>query len=261
MKRYLSIVTIAFLISACNKTSQTPVACFTQSKSTVSVNESIQFSNCSSNIGSVKWDFGDGSGSTENAPSHSYTVAGTFTVKLTVYSPNGANINESTASITVNGGNGNTTTNPGSFTRFYITKVEILGFPNVKVNGDQWDIGSGSEPTSPDMYAAIASAGTSLQYGAVAFYEDKGHCFYNNTNISQLKWDYSNNPILVNFPSSGGFSVDVYLFDVDYGSYWFDQELMAKIPSVDFFNSTNYGQSTVTFTQASYSVKFTLTWQ
>ena len=37
------------------------------------------------------WDFGDGVGSTLQSPTHTYTTAGTYTVKLTVSGPGGSN--------------------------------------------------------------------------------------------------------------------------------------------------------------------------
>lgn len=49
---------------------------------------------------SYAWDFGDGSVSSVKNPSHSYTTAGTYTVKLIVTSDNNC-VDESTASVTV----------------------------------------------------------------------------------------------------------------------------------------------------------------
>jgi PKD repeat protein len=39
---------------------------------------------------SWQWDFGDGSTSTEQDPSHTYTVSGMYTVSLTVTGPGGS---------------------------------------------------------------------------------------------------------------------------------------------------------------------------
>jgi len=54
------------------------------------------------------WDFGDGRTSTEQNPSHEYTVAGDYTVSLTTTNNYGSDIRTDTisAASTANGGNG-----------------------------------------------------------------------------------------------------------------------------------------------------------
>jgi len=42
----------------------------------------VSFSNQSNNATSFIWDFGDGTSSTQNSPSHTYTAYGDYTVKL-----------------------------------------------------------------------------------------------------------------------------------------------------------------------------------
>jgi PKD repeat protein len=49
------------------------------------------------------WSFGDGGVSASQSPSHTYTVAGTYTARLTVTDANGALATASTTTITVNG--------------------------------------------------------------------------------------------------------------------------------------------------------------
>ena len=44
----------------------------------------IQFTNTSSKTGSISWDFGDGSTSTDANPKHKYAKAGLYKVSLTV---------------------------------------------------------------------------------------------------------------------------------------------------------------------------------
>ncbi|MGN6803745.1 MAG: PKD domain-containing protein [Ginsengibacter sp.] len=60
------------------------------------------FTNNSINYSNLKWDFGDGTSSTEKNPSHFYSTAGTFIARLTVYSVSGC-VSEKTQQITVNG--------------------------------------------------------------------------------------------------------------------------------------------------------------
>ncbi|RYZ29216.1 MAG: PKD domain-containing protein, partial [Chitinophagaceae bacterium] len=49
----------------------------------------VNFTNISSNAGFYQWFFGDGSTSTQQSPSHTFTTYGSFTVKLLVTSANG----------------------------------------------------------------------------------------------------------------------------------------------------------------------------
>jgi hypothetical protein len=65
-------------------------------------NDSISFINLSSNYESVFWDFGDGITSTDENPTHKYTLNGSYTVILTAIT-NAACIEDTqTISITVN---------------------------------------------------------------------------------------------------------------------------------------------------------------
>jgi PKD repeat protein len=50
----------------------------------------ISFINISGNSTSYVWDFGDGSGSTEFNPTHTYNFAGSYLLKLRATGPNGA---------------------------------------------------------------------------------------------------------------------------------------------------------------------------
>jgi len=58
---------------------------FSVPETRVRLGSSIQFvDECSGDVDSWSWDFGDGSTSTEQSPSHTYKDAGTYTVSLTV---------------------------------------------------------------------------------------------------------------------------------------------------------------------------------
>ena len=68
-------------------TSNKPVANFTFSPSTRLVAPAtVTFTNTSTNASSYKWDFSDGTASTETNPSKQFTKEGTYTVKLTATS-------------------------------------------------------------------------------------------------------------------------------------------------------------------------------
>jgi PKD repeat protein len=61
----------------------------------------VDFSDQSFEATSWVWDFGDGAGSTEQNPSHTYNSAGTYTVSLTVTGPGGSDTETKTDFITV----------------------------------------------------------------------------------------------------------------------------------------------------------------
>ena len=98
----LKTLTVLFLtavtISSCTKE---PGASFTMSSKLVSTNETVKFTNTSTDADHYQWEFGDGLTSTEVNPTHTYTKEGTFTVKLTAYSANNKKSNSYTETITV----------------------------------------------------------------------------------------------------------------------------------------------------------------
>ena len=64
-------------------------------------NDSISFSNLSSNFDSIVWNFGDGNTSTSIHPNHIYSGSGNFTITLTAYTNSACQIDTSTATISV----------------------------------------------------------------------------------------------------------------------------------------------------------------
>lgn len=68
-----------------------PIADFSANKTNPAVNETISFTDESAFAPtSWAWDFGDGTTSTEQNPTHEYTEVGTYTVQLTVENENGS---------------------------------------------------------------------------------------------------------------------------------------------------------------------------
>lgn len=59
-----------------------PTAQFSVNKTQIQEGESVVFSNQSSNANSYLWNFGDGNSSTTANPTHTYLLAGTYTVSL-----------------------------------------------------------------------------------------------------------------------------------------------------------------------------------
>jgi len=74
-------VILSNLIQVSNK----PTVQFSASKTSACMNELISFSNQSAGYDSCEWDFGDGVTSKVNNPSHSYSLAGSFSVALILY--------------------------------------------------------------------------------------------------------------------------------------------------------------------------------
>ncbi|UCB43776.1 MAG: PKD domain-containing protein [Dehalococcoidales bacterium] len=84
----LLLLAVGLLLAAC--VAPPPIASFSIDLSTGNAPLTVQFSDTSQNIVTERlWDFGDGSESTQQHPSHEYTEAGLHTVGLTVTGPGG----------------------------------------------------------------------------------------------------------------------------------------------------------------------------
>jgi PGF-pre-PGF domain-containing protein/uncharacterized repeat protein (TIGR02543 family) len=80
----------------------TPVANFSADVTSGTAPLSVSFTDLSNNTPtSWLWDFGDGSNSTSQNPTHSYTVAGSYNVTLNATNAAGSNVSEQTSYITV----------------------------------------------------------------------------------------------------------------------------------------------------------------
>lgn len=99
-----------FADSAPTSSPTVPAASFSASPTTGTAPLEVQFTDLSTSTPtSWAWDFGDGSTSTLQGPSHTFTSAGTYTVKLTATNSAGSNIATKTGLITVS-----TSTSSGS---------------------------------------------------------------------------------------------------------------------------------------------------
>ncbi len=99
--KLFSITVIAVLaLTSCMKK---PMACCdVPASGTVGLSLSFN-SACSMDASQYEWNFGDGSAvSKEATTTHSYTAAGTYTVKLMAMDKKGKNMNETSKSITIN---------------------------------------------------------------------------------------------------------------------------------------------------------------
>jgi N-acetylneuraminic acid mutarotase len=81
---------LIILISACSE--NPPVASFTTDSDTYNTGDTIYFQSTCENATSFDWDFDDGTGSSEEHPSHVYTEEGKFTVELMASNEDGSDI-------------------------------------------------------------------------------------------------------------------------------------------------------------------------
>lgn len=118
------------------------------------------FTDTSTDDGSITkrtWDFGDGTSSTEQNPSHSYSVAGTYAVNLTVTDDRGAT-HSATRSVTVN-------TSPKA--TFETTCADLTcTFADTSIDPDgtvaswAWEFGDAATSTEQHPSHAYSTAGT-----------------------------------------------------------------------------------------------------
>jgi PKD repeat protein len=131
-----------------------PTAAFTHTTN----NLEAAFTNTSSGqIDSLLWDFGDGTTSTEQNPSHIYAAAGTYNVTLTVTNAGGAN--NTSQQVTVSTGLPDLPT--ADFTADATgLDVQFTDATSGQVDSWLWDFGDGSQSTEQNPLHTYAQAGT-----------------------------------------------------------------------------------------------------
>ena len=146
---YLACVTIETVDSCvsvfCDSVWIQGSSCTASFTSSVSGN-TASFNNTSQNASTYYWWFGDGNFSTLTSPSHTYANAGTYTVCLTSYSPNGALCDSVCQTVTIQG-------QPNCQAAFYtIDSSGVTYFINTSTGTAPlvsafWDFGDGSTST------------------------------------------------------------------------------------------------------------------
>lgn len=137
-----------------------PVAAFSGSPTSGCAPLTVTFTDQSTgDITSWSWDFGDGSTSTLQNPSHEYTAPGTYTVALTVTGPGGSDTETKTDYISVSTVptaqfSGTPTTGTAPLTVSFTD--ESTGSPT----SWSWDFGDGGTSTQQNPSYEYASAGT-----------------------------------------------------------------------------------------------------
>lgn len=105
MKATIKIASMVAILSIIGLAScmKKPMACFEASPTTINAGQSVSFtSTCSMDAHHYEWEFGDGGTSMDANPSHTYSTAGSYTVKLKTMSKNSKKMDETSKTITVN---------------------------------------------------------------------------------------------------------------------------------------------------------------
>jgi len=151
----------SFTISTCGPVSNPPVADFSGSPTSGVVPLTVQFADQSSGSpSSWSWDFGDGTGSTAQNPSHEYTAAGTYTVSLTATNGDGSDTATKTDYIDVTAPSkpvadfsGTPTSGAAPLT------VQFTDLSSGSPTTWSWDFGDGTGSTSQNPTHQYTAAG------------------------------------------------------------------------------------------------------
>ncbi|MFN0201249.1 MAG: PKD domain-containing protein [Bacteroidia bacterium] len=175
-----------------------PTANFTADKKTTYQNTTIQFSDISYKSTAWSWNFGDGTTSTLQHPTHSYTTAGLYDVSLI--------INAGASAITKTG---------------FIQILPDKGTPYAIADGGNFEV-------NPLHFGANIASGTTWQRGASAVAGKSGTVSGTNVWVTGLTGNYVNNSISqlwtpnYNFSASGSYTLSFsakYNTEVDYDGF------------------------------------------
>jgi PKD repeat protein len=133
------------------------VASFTASTTDADVDEVIWFTNQSTEATSYQWEFGDGTTSTQENPTHAYSTEGIFNVELTAKNDAGSSSASTTISVAY----------PDPVADFSMDKTtadmdETITFTNLSQNASSyaWSFGDGATSTEANPTHSYAEAGT-----------------------------------------------------------------------------------------------------
>jgi PKD repeat protein len=132
-------IAFSLIFVSCDEKTPFPLssASFEVSTAGPEIYNPVKFENLSKNAVSYQWDFGDGStGSTDIAPTHTYTESGEFIVSLIAFTEDDQ---KSTETRVINIGK-------RYLTGMYLTNINLLD-----ANGNPWD----NDGTGPDVLMQI----------------------------------------------------------------------------------------------------------
>lgn len=221
-------------------------ACFTVSNPFPTEDQSIQFAaGCSKSAAAYNWNFGDGSGEVQGVNvSHTYTVPGTYTVRLTV--SDNVNFHSTEQTVTI----------AGTYSKVTLNQLTLNRFPWYDSNGNLWDQSwegnTGANTGMPEVYIEVRELG--------------GSVIYSNAGDVQMMWGVSspdwvqvltwnlNNAVITDLNKQ----YVIVFIDVDpaqlwemafYGPFTFlDQGIFGSYPNqVSLSKSVNSGAATMSF--------------
>lgn len=164
MKQLTSFILASFFLLACTKEQEPISVNFSFSPSSAEVDNQIQFTNTSTNAQTYKWDFGDGTTSTEKNPTHSYTTSGTKTVKLTGTS--GTSVGYQSKTITITAKTVTEVIPVANFTTSTSTATtgQVITFTNTSTNAHTytWNFGDNTTSTLENPTHSYATAGLKM---------------------------------------------------------------------------------------------------
>ncbi len=138
-----------------------PVASFEASTTSGIYDLAVNFTNTSSGpITDYAWDFGDGSTSTEENPSHTYTAQGIYTVTLMVTGPGGSDTAICTACIDVASPAPSADFSVSVASGDYDLVVQFTNLSSGPITDYMWDFGDGTISTESDPQHTYTAAGS-----------------------------------------------------------------------------------------------------
>ena len=160
----VGIVDAGAALSAAGPNNNPPVAAFTGSPTSGDINLNVSFTDQSTNSPtSWSWNFGDGGSSTAQNPSHTYTVAGTYTVTLTATNAFGSDGVTKVNYITATQPSNNPPVADFSGTPTSGDAPLNVNFTDLSTNAPtswSWSFGDGGSSTAQNPSHTYNSAGT-----------------------------------------------------------------------------------------------------
>jgi len=196
----------------------------------------VQFTSKSTLANDFIWDFGDGSTSIAENPSHVFSQPGTYTITLKVKNSDGQN--QKSSQITIK----------KPFSKATLTKVVVTSMPFIDGSGSGWDPFDG-----PDLYIQLLSP--------------------NPDNTVLVESGFVSNLTSSKLPVTWNLTIPYTIYDFNFPEFYFiqlmDSDALDTDDEIDFvsFKLDNYAASssspypsTITRTQNSSTVTLHLNW-